>query len=333
MGGALAAGLLTLVSCSPGSAPAGAPSTTAPAAAFTNPVYAFNFPDPMIVRDETKGYWALATNGNGSNVQTLRSDDLTSWEQGPDALPGLPDWTTRGKVWAPEVAPAAGGRATLYYTTVGPDGSLQCVGVAVGPEVEGPFADKSSRPLVCQEEQGGSIDAHPFTTEDGDRYLYWKNDGNAVRLDTFLWVARLTAAGTALAGKPRRLFQQDLPWEGQLVEAPFVWEHEGRFHMFYSGNAYESADYAVGHAVADSPLGPFTKDPEPVLASNAVAAGPGHCSLFEKDGRVWMAYHAWDPEEIGGDVPGRALWLSEVSFAADGSVSVVPPTVDYPTKP
>ena len=54
-----------------------------------------------------------------------------------------------------------------------------------------------------------------------------------------------------------------------------------------------------------------------MLASNDVAVGPGHCSLFAQNGRVWMAYHAWTPGEVGSDVPGRAMWLSEVTFATE----------------
>lgn len=333
LGVLLAVGTLGLGACSPAATPGLAPTAGGPAASgFTNPVYASNFPDPMIVADDAGGFWALGTNGNGSNVQTLRSEDLTTWQQGPDALPELPEWTTPGKVWAPEVVERAGGGNALYYTSTGPDG-VQCVGVALGKEPEGPFRDDSTKPLVCEEEQGGTIDANPFVASDGRRYLYWKNDGNAVGVDTYLSVAPLAGSGTALAGKPRRLFKQDLPWEGDLVEAPFVWERDGRFHLFYSANDYGSEDYAVGHAVADDPLGPFTKDPEPVLASNDVASGPGHCSLVEVDGRVWMAYHAWTPGEIGGDLPGRAMWLSEVTFADDGGVAVVPPTTNYPTRP
>ena len=322
-----------LGACAPVPAPEPAPAPSSAHPAFANPVHDANFPDPEVVADETSGYWALGTNGGGSNVQTLHSDDLTSWEQGPDALPQLPRWTRPGKVWAPEVAPRAGGGSALYYTSAGPDGTVQCVGVATGKEVEGPYTDHSRRPLVCQEDRGGSIDAHPFVAADGKRYLYWKNDGNAVGQDTYLWVAPLTAGGTRLAGEPQRLLRQDLPWEGRLIEAPFVWEQDGRFHLFYSGNAYDSEDYAVGHAVADSPLGPFHKDDEPVLATDAVSAGPGHCAVFAVHGRTWMAYHAWSPGEIGGDVPGRSLWLSEVTFAPDGGVTVVPPTVSYPTKP
>ena len=331
LGSLLAAGLLALSGCAGASTPE-APASPSPAG-FINPVYASNFPDPMIVPDPAGGYWAVATNGNGSNVQTLRSADLTSWEQGPDALPELPEWTSPGKVWAPEVEETANQGYLLYYTSIGPDPAIQCVSVAVGSEPEGPYSDSSGRPLVCEEEQGGTIDAHPFTTAAGKRYLYWKNDGNAVGVDAYLSVSELDASGRRLVGKPRRLFKQDLPWEGDLVEAPFVWENDGRFHLFYSANSYASEAYAVGHAVADNPLGPFTKSAEPVLASNDVAAGPGHCSLFTKDGRVWMAFHAWTPGEIGSDLPGRAMWLSEVTFAADGTVTVVPPTVDYPSRP
>ncbi|HEY5821744.1 MAG TPA: glycoside hydrolase family 43 protein [Propionibacteriaceae bacterium] len=305
--------------------------STAPAG-FTNPVYDQNFPDPMIISDPAGGFWAVSTNGNGSNVQTLRSTDLVSWEQGPDALPELPEWSTPGKVWAPEVITLGSGYA-MYYTTIAPDPAIQCVGVALSERPEGPYTDDSDEPLICEADQGGSIDAHPFVDSDGKRYLYWKNDGNAVGVDTYLSVAELDDAGTSLPGKPRRLFKQDLPWEGDLVEGPFVWKRDGRYHLFYSANSYASADYAVGHAVADSPLGPFTKDPDPVLATNDVAAGPGHCALFERAGRVWMVYHAWAPGEIGGDYPGRTMWLSEVTFGNDDSVAVVPPTVAYPTRP
>jgi beta-xylosidase len=331
LGSLLAAGLLMLSGCAGVSTPQ-APPRPAPAG-FTNPVYPNNFPDPMIVADPDGGFWAVGTNGNDSNVQTLHSADLTRWEQGPDALPELPDWTGPGKVWAPEVVAAAGGRYLLYYTSIGPDSAAQCVGVAAGSQPEGPFVDSGHRPLVCQENEGGTIDPDPFTTAAGKRYLYVKNDGNAVGKDTYIYVAELDPTGRKLVGKPKRLFKEDLPWEGDVVEAPFVWEDRGRFHLFYSANSYASDAYAVGHAVANDPMGPFTKTPEPVLTSNDVAAGPGHCSLFARNSRVWMAYHAWAPGEVGSDVPGRELWLSEVTFADDGTVSVVPPTVNYPTRP
>lgn len=315
----------------PGTPSASGSAKPAPAA-FENPIWDSDFPDPMIFRGGAT-YWAVGTNGNGKNVQTLSSKDLTHWEQGPDAMPSLPRWTTRGKVWAPEVSMHSAHSYVLYYTSIAPNPSIQCIGVAVGSKPDGPFTDRRPAPLVCEKDRGGSIDAHAFRASDGRRYLYWKNDGNAIGLDTYLSVQELDATGTKLLGHPKRLFKEDLAWEGRLVEAPFVWEHAGRFHLFYSANAYDTDSYAVGHAVADSPLGPFTKDKEPVLTSNKVAAGPGHCALFERAGKVWMVYHAWPPDSVGSAVPGRTLWLSEVTFGAGGKVTVVPPTADYPHRP
>ena len=238
-------------------------------------------------------------------------------------MPELASWTTPGKVWAPE-AHRFGDRWVMYYTTMAPDPAIQCIGLAVADDPKGPYRDTSSKPLVCEEDQGGSIDASPFVAADGTAYLYWKNDGNAVGVDTWISVQRLSADGLRLEGEPKRLLRQDLPWEGQLVEAPFVWERDGVFHLFYSANDYGSDRYAVGHATASSPTGPFTKDPDPVLTSTEVAAGPGHCALFEQDGRVLMVYHAWAPDSIGSEVPGRTMWLSEVTFDGD-AVTVTPP--------
>jgi beta-xylosidase len=294
----------------------------------TNPVWPDNFPDPQILPDGDS-WVAIATNGNGMNVQTLGSDDLVSWTQGSDALPELATWSTKGRVWAPE-ARRFGDRWVMYYTTIAPNPAIQCIGLAVADAPKGPYRDTSSKPLVCEEDQGGSIDASPFVAADGTAYLYWKNDGNAIGLDTWISVQRLSTDGLRLEGEPKRLLRQDLPWEGQLVEAPFVWERDGVFHLFYSANDYGSADYAVGHATASSPTGPFTKDPDPVLTSTEVAAGPGHCALFEQDGRVLMVYHAWPPDSIGEEVPGRTMWLSEVTF--DGrAVTVTPPRRQLPT--
>ena len=294
-------------------------------------MYDGNFPDPVVVT-KSGMYWALATNGQGSNVQTLSSTDLVSWEQGEDALPQLPDWSAPGKVWAPEVAKNPSGYV-LYYTTAATDEHVQCIGVGLSKEPPGPYVDRSRKPLICQPNAGGSIDADAFTASDGKRYLYWKNDGNAIGADTYISVQQLDRTGTKLVGQSNRLFKQDLPWEGPLVEAPFVWEDHGKFHLFYSANRFDSSEYAIGHAVADSPLGPFSKDSQPVLATNDVAAGPGHCALIRKAGKVWMLYHAGPPDAVGTEMPGRNLWLSEVTFAPDGSVTVTPPTVDYPTRP
>jgi beta-xylosidase len=312
-----------------------ASETTSDTTGFTNPVLDQNFADPQIVRDGDT-WVAIATNGNTANVQTATSTDLVTWAPGDDALPTVASWSAEGKVWAPETIELAGTRV-LYYTTRAPDPSIQCISVAVADRAAGPYADTSSKPLVCESTVGGSIDASPFVDADGKVYLLWKNDGNAVGAATWISVQELSPDGLTLRGRPKQLIREDQPWEGQLVEAPYLWRDTSTgkpiYHLFYSANSYADERYAVGHATAPSPLGPFTKSPEPVLRTNEVAIGPGHCALLETGDEVWMVYHAWDPSAVGDDSVGRKMWLSRVTFTEDGGVEVEPPTVLHSTRP
>ncbi|MDF1487649.1 glycoside hydrolase family 43 protein [Tessaracoccus caeni] len=338
MRGHLAAGLAVLAAVSALAACTATPDPASPSTAstspvveespvvITNPVYPFDFPDPQIIADGD-GYLAIATNGNGMNVQTIRSDDLATWRQGVDALPSVAPWSSSGKVWAPEVVAWPGAGYRMYYTTKAPDPAWQCISVAVGESLGESFADESAEPLICEIDEGGSIDASPFVDADGTAYLYWKNDGNAIGVDTWIKAAPLSDDGLSLAGPVTTLFRQDLPWEGHLVEGPAVVQVDGVYHMFYSANDYGSADYAVGHAVSDNPLGPFTKDPDPVLSTNELAAGPGHCQLFQVGDQWWMVYHAWPPDSVGDPAAGRQMWLSKVSFEGE-SVTVRPPELN-----
>lgn len=298
---------------------------------FTNPAYDGNFADPHVIAVDG-GYYAFATNGPLGNVQTLKSKDLVSWEQVGDALPQLPAWTSPGKVWAPEVAVHAPDRYVMYYTTSDDESHRQCLGVAVASRPDGPYVDKSTKPFVCQVDEGGSIDASPFQDSSGQRWLYWKNDGNAINLDTWIYVSKLSPDGLSLVGETTRLIKQTLPWEGNLVEAPYVVEREGKFHLFYSANAYDKETYAVGHALCATPAGPCTKSGDPILTTSPDAAGPGHNMVLEKDGRHWFIYHAWDPALVGVDPPGRTMWLSELTWSTP-TPTVQPPLRTNPTRP
>ncbi len=316
---------LLLVGCSN---PGGAERATM---GFTNPVYDNNFADPHVIAVGDQ-YYAYATNGPLGNVQTLKSTDLVSWDQVGDALPSLPAWTSPGKVWAPEVAVQGTDRFVMYYTTSDTASGRQCIGVAVASKPEGPFVDKSSKPLICQVAEGGSIDASPFEDSSGRRWLYWKNDGNAVSVDTWIYVSQLAPDGLTLTGEPTRLIKQTLPWEGNLVEAPYVVERNGKFHLFYSANAFDKAEYAVGHALCTTPTGPCTKTGDPILTSSNDAAGPGHNMVLLKDDRYWFVYHAWDPALVGVDPPGRTMWLSELTWNGDVP-AVQPPLKQNPATP
>jgi beta-xylosidase len=289
-------------------------------ATFQNPVHASDFPDPFVLRaGET--YYAYATNAAGNEVQTLTSSDLVHWRAGSDALPEVGAWAYPGKTWAPEVLARGDGSFVLYYTA---NGGGQCVGRAVAGDPAGPFRDRWREPLVCQRHEGGSIDPSPFRDEDGSLFLYWKNDGNAIGHTTFIWAQRLSADGTQLVGDRRQVESNDVGWEGGVVEAPTMWKQDGRYYLFYSGEAYDGELYAVGYATCEGPLGPCADAPEnPILKSACGAAGPGHQALVRDGaGDTWIVYHAWP---AGAPFEQRLLWLDRLRWE-DGKPVVAGPT-------
>lgn len=325
---ALTAALL-VAGCGSGETPS---STPEDARVFTNPVVRSDAPDPQAIRvGET--WYLFHTNSGGRNVPVLTSPDLVGWTEAGDALPELPAWADAGKTWAPEVIQLAPDRFVLYYTVADRASGRQCLGRAVATTPLGPYRDDAEGPLVCQAELGGSIDASPYRDTDGSLWLLWKNDGNAIGVDTWLWSQRLSPDGLRLAGTPAKLLKQTEPWEGTLIEGPFFHRHDGKLLLFFAANAYDRDTYAEGYAVCEGPTGPCVKAAEnPILKSNAVASGPGHASMVEKDGRTWLLYHAWPPGQEGSTDPGRQVWLDEVVWT-DGRPVVKGPTAEAQPRP
>ena len=288
---------------------------------FSNPVLADDVPDPAILK-VARTYYAYSTNAGGQTVPVFRSADLVHWKAAGDALPVLPRWAQDGFTWAPDVLRVKSGYA-LYFTARHAASGRQCIGVAFSVQPQGPFVSRSASPLVCQLSLGGSIDASGFTDHNGKQYLYWKNDGNCCAQKTGLWVQPLSADGLTLTGKPKDLIDNGQPWEGNLIEAPFVYLHAGRYYLFYSAAAWDSASYAVGYAVGPSPTGPFRKSASnPLLSTGGNMAGPGGEGVVtDAHNQAWMYYHAWSSSAIGYPSGQRALHLSRLEWK--GAVPVV----------
>jgi beta-xylosidase len=288
------------------------------------PAYDGDFADPHVVRVGSD-YFAYATNAAGANVQVMASRDLVSWRHLGDALPELPAWARPGFTWAPEVCERAG-RWLLYYTVREPRSGRQCISVATSARPQGPFADRSSGPLVFQRDRGGSIDPSPFVDGD-DIYLLWKSDDNALNRRSSIWGQALGTDGMTLRGTAVELLTHDRGWERPLIEAPSAVQHGGTRYLFYSANWWESEAYAIGYATGSAPLGPFRKATRwsPWLGSHGRATGPGGQAFFtDADGDWWMAYHAWWRGRVGyGQGGARCLWLSRVTFEG-GRPTLVP---------
>ena len=267
--------------------------------ASTGLVYPFDFPDPDVILAGST-YFAYATNSVAGNIQIIESGDLVHWTAVGNALPHLPAWAAAGYTWAPGVA-RIGGQYDLYYAVDPVHGTNECISVATASQPKGPFHDTSSGPLECQNSLGGSIDPSPFLDADGTPYLVWKSGGAG---SSRIWSQPLTPSGTQLAPgtSPSQLLVPDQAWEDGTVEAPDLVEPaRGRYDLFFSGNDWDSADYAVGAATCRGPLGPCADaTPEPILASGNGVAGPGGESVFaDASGAFHIAFHAWIPGAVG----------------------------------
>jgi xylan 1,4-beta-xylosidase len=280
---------------------------------YQNPVLAGDHPDPSVIR-VGKDYWATCTSSEwGPHFPLLHSTDLVNWDRTGSLFPKRPGWAS-ANFWAPELSEYKG-RYYVYYVGRQRGGPL-AVAVATADKPSGPYQDHG--PLVAQED--GSIDPVPVTDENGVRYLVWKEDGNSRRRPTPLWAQRLNEDGTQLVGHLAELFHNDAPWEGGLVEGPFILRRADWFYLFYSGNGCcgEGCKYALGVARSRKLLGPWEKNPaNPILAGNATWKCPGHGSIVtDEQGRYWLLYHAYST--TGSIFTGREGLLDEVKFGADG---------------
>lgn len=276
-------------------------SATAHAAAVDPVSILADFADPEVLSVGAT-YYAYSTNqGAYGNVPTAKSARVDGgWTRVGDALPQLPSWAKPGRTWAPGVAQVASNRYVLYFTAWHRVSGRQCIGAATATKPTGPFVPTSQNtPLVCPLSQGGAIDASTFRDSDGRFYLLYKNDGNAVRVPSRLYLQQLNAAGTGLLGTPTALLSNTLPMEEGVVEAPLLVKRGGRYVLFYSGGSYAYkpiSTYFTGYATATTLRGPYTKAYRPLATTQSVdrsVNGPGGQAVITTPSGDYLAIHGW----------------------------------------
>ncbi len=278
----------------------------------------FDFPDPFILRVDSS-YYAFATNGPAGTVQVVESSDLADWQVRGSALSSVPEWAQPGFTWAPSAIRTFDAGFVLFYTVRDRASGKQCITRATAAHPAGPYVDSSTGPLVCQLGQAGSIDPSPYVDAEGNLHLVWKSEGETAGGGAQIWTAPLAPDGSRMAWFPTMLLTVDHPWEGRTIEGPSMALAGGQWVLLYSGNRWDSGDYATGYAVCDGPQGPCHKPADNVvLRSDAEREGPGGAELFRTaDGQLKVAYAAWDAGEVGVPNP-RRLHLGTASMTPLG---------------
>jgi hypothetical protein len=131
---------------------------------------------------------------------------------------------------------------------------------------------------------------------------------------TPIYARRIAPDGESFLGEPVVVLANDQDWEGHLIEGPWVTRQQGRYWLFYAGNDFSTPAYGIGVAVADHPLGPYVKQPEPLLRSTRTWTAPGHASVAPGlDGEPQLFFHAFHPGTGGYNV-FRALLTVRLEF-------------------
>lgn len=264
-------------------------------------------------------YYAYGTGGANvkNGFECFTSTDLKTWKSQGQALSPDDSYGTWG-FWAPEVYYRE--KDKKYYMFYSTEEHI-CVATSDSPT--GPFKQKKKQPIWDEK----SIDTSLFVDTDGTPYLFLVRftGGNVI------WSAELTDDWASI--KPETLtecIRATDPWElakdvpACVAEGPSVMKVGDTYYLFYSCNHYQSKQYGVGYATADSPRGPWRKaHSNPILQGGENQYGTGHGAPFiDRDGNLRYVYHAhFSPSRIHP----RTSFFRPMTIDPDGRASISAP--------
>lgn len=253
---------------------------------YVNPVLD-DFADPDVLLYDGV-YYMYGTMGPGYKVYS--STDLVNWEyRGQCMENNFWGWENNGLYWAPDVEYHNG----KFYMVCSIN---QHLGIAVADSPLGPFIADETYLFPS------TIDGNLFIDDDGQAYLYYVSNRPGVEYGIYGAKFDLETHQVDLATevcvindteKWETYDDENIPYESQVCEGPYMLKHNGLYYLTYSGSDYKSVNYAVGYGVSKSPLGPFEKyKGNPIHIGNSAVHGTAHhCFTETLDGELLIVYH------------------------------------------
>lgn len=273
--------------------------------------------DPYILLDGDT-YYAYGTN-DANGIRCYTSDDLRVWKYEGLAL-NKTNTTETQWFWAPEVY-RIGNKYIMYYS------ANEHLYAATASSPKGPFKQVGSFQMENLIGDEKCIDSHVFIDEDSTAYIFFVRftDGNCI------WQAKLSDDFiTPVEGTLRKCFAASQSWElkmGRINEGPNIIKQGRRYYLTYSGNHYESQDYAVGYAyttnIATGTWIKYTNNP--ILRRWDDLVGTGHHSLFyDKEGALRIVFHTHNSTEAIGP---RLMYIGTMQFRNNNLVMLNDPII------
>lgn len=273
--------------------------------------------DPYILLDGDT-YYAYGTN-DANGIRCYTSDDLRVWKYEGLAL-NKTNTTETQWFWAPEVY-RIGNKYIMYYS------ANEHLYAATASSPKGPFKQVGSYQMEKLIGNEKCIDSHVFIDEDSTAYIFFVRftDGNCI------WQAKLSDDFiTPVEGTLRKCFAASQSWElkmGRINEGPNIIKQGRRYYLTYSGNHYESQDYAVGYAYTTNiATGTWTKyTNNPILRRWDDLVGTGHHSLFyDKEGTLRIVFHTHNSTE---SIHSRLMYIGTMQFRSNNLVMLNDPVI------
>ena len=289
--------------------------------------------DPFMLLYDGR-YYLYGTTSSGTGFKCWSSSDLNAWKNEGYVYKETSDSWGENNYWAPEVYNFEG-IFYMVYSSSGKDTTnnrmLLCLAKSNAPT--GPFIDVHT-PWF---DPGYScIDAHMFFDDDGKIYLYYDKvgyEGTWPEGHLFGYIfCRVLGKDLMPISAPVFCSRAEQPWEHPLSgrsrcnEGCSVLKHNGTYYMTYSANHYLDPYYGIGYSTADSPLGPWTKNPEnPLIGLDEKAGiyGPGHNSFVTSpDGtELYIVYHT----HISKENTKRIVNMGKVFFNDEDEIKIILP--------
>ncbi|MCG9972860.1 family 43 glycosylhydrolase [Christiangramia crocea] len=284
-----------------------------------NPIHKGYYADPSVIQHGDRFFiYATIDPWGGDSLAVLETKNFQKFKTHKLNWPTKKACTSPtskdAMVWAPGVTKGKNGKFYMYISV----GSEIWVGESETPLGPWKNAKEDGSPLIKSSlyPDYHMIDAHCFIDSDGQAYLYWGSGWD--------WVN-----GRCFAVK---LKDDMVNFDGEIkdvtppnyFEAPYILKKNNRYYLMYSDGKAIDSTYKIRYSVSDNPLGPFEEGVNsPIATTNAEKKiyGPGHHSVFTKNGQYYILYHQIKPQEK--DYVLRQLRLDSLNFTQDGEIEKI----------
>ena len=278
--------------------------------------------DPVMIR-QGNTYYLFCT---GVGIAVFTSPDLKNWKKEKPVFASAPQWavnaipTFKGHIWAPDIS-YHNGKYYLYYAVSAFGKNTSCIGLAINKTLDPASPDYKWEDLgkVIQSVPGrdmwNAIDPNQVDDEKGNHWLAFGSFWNGMKLvklsDDFTTVAQPEEWHT-IAARPRDFSIPDTAAGDAAIEAPFIIKKDKYYYLFVSWDYCcrgEKSDYKVVMGRSEKITGPYLDKSGIAMTVNGGTMvvqgdnkewfGAGHNSVYNFDGKYYIAYHGYDAKDKG----------------------------------